>query len=70
MTPDEVVRKIQTLEGAARFLGSEQEKLKASAALSWGRLGLLEKKMDRLLTQQGQLLAAIRGMEAPVAPVA
>ena len=67
MTPDEVVRKIQTLEGAARYLGDEQEKLKASAALSWGRLGLLEKKMDRLLTQQGQLLAAIRGMGAPVA---
>ena len=34
------------------------------------RLRLLEDRLSALLTQQGQLLAAIRGMEAPVAPVA
>ena len=67
MTPDEVVRKIQTLEGAVRWLGDENEKLKAALSLTGGRTGLLERKFERILTQQNQLLGAIRRLEAPVA---
>ena len=63
MTPDEMVRKIHTLEGAARFLGNEQEKLKVENTLLRGRLDFLSQKFDRLLTQQNQLLGAIRGLE-------
>lgn len=63
MTPDEMVRKIHTLEGAVRWLGDENEKLKAALSLTGGRTGLLERKFHILLTQQNQLLGAIRGLE-------
>ena len=63
MTPDEMVRAIHRLEG-------EVEKIKTRLAGHYGNQQILVKRFDALLSQQNQLLAAIRGMEAPVAPVA
>ena len=61
MTPDEVVRAIHRLEGQARLMKEQMMLYQANQQI-------ISRKLETMLTQQNQLLGAIRGLEVGSVP--
>ena len=61
MTADEMVRKIHTLEGAARLMKEQMMLYQANQQI-------IARKLEAMIHQQNQLLGAIRGLEGTGAP--